>query len=469
MKKTEKIPVVSLEDVLLAKENRAARQDEMRRVNRTALFSVTLNIPGAKKVFDGSTELMQTAVKLIEERCSDAGMRIVEERVCYPVTGPEALLAVNAEAAMVKKIAVSVEDSSIFSRLFDIDVIDADGRHINRSDLGLFPRTCFCCSKPAVECIRAKAHDAEELGSRLDYFLQHFQASQTDLWPAVIWDMGSCALEATLLEAACTPAPGLIDRINAGAHEDMDYFTFLHGSAALAPFFYKCAAAGWFHSGTPEELLPVLRVIGQNGEKTMLQATSGINTQRGLLFLMGILLGGAAHLVRCGKKITAGSQLAMAADVCNGIVERELQSLQGGSHPRKLTAGERLFMKYGETGIRGEIEAGLPSVALVGIPRLREAFSNGLCVNDALVHTLVGLMLVTKDTTVLNRRGPEGQDLMRKLAQHASELGGMLTEKGRNAIQHMDDIFSKENISPGGTADLLAATWFVHRMENRKV
>lgn len=457
-------PVV-LEDVLQAREVRAARQEELRMSCGTGMFSVTLNIPGEVKTFAGSTELLQTAVKQIAEKCSEYGLAIVEERNRYPVTGPEALLAVDADPFILKRIAVSVEEALPYSRLFDIDVIDSEGRHVGRNELELVQRTCFCCCKPAALCVRSKAHTANELGNRLDIYLQQFWAGQSDKWPATLWQLGSTALEATLLEAACTPAPGLVDRVNAGAHQDMDFFTFLYGSAALAPFFCKCASAGWFHAGEAAELLPVLRLIGQQGEKNMLQATAGINTQRGLLFLMGILLGGAALMARRGEKLSNGAQLAMASSICKGIVERELEPLQMGNSTRKLTAGERLFVQYGETGIRGEIEAGLPGVAETGIPRLREALAHGLSVNDSLVHALVGLMMVTQDTTVLNRRGPAGLTLMHNMARNACELGGMLTNNGNAAIHLMDEMFAKENISPGGTADLLAATWFVHRVE----
>ena len=66
---------------------------------------------------------------------------------------------------------------------------------------------------------------------------------------------------------------------------------------------------------------------------------------------------------------------------------------------------------------------------------------------------------------MLNRRGQAGLTLMHDMAQQACDHGGMFTEKGKMAIHHMDEAFAKENISPGGTADLLAATWFVHRLE----
>ena len=44
--------------------------------------------------------------------------------------------------------------------------------------------------------------------------------------------------------------------------------------------------------------------------------------------------------------------------------------------------------------------------------------------------------------------------------------GGMLTERGRAHVHELDALFSSQrNISPGGSADLLAVTYFLHKIE----
>ena len=56
--------------------------------------------------------------------------------------------------------------------------------------------------------------------------------------------IGSVCTLALLLEVSATPKPGLVDRLGNGAHNDMDFSTFLSSAAAIAPYFSACAKAG---------------------------------------------------------------------------------------------------------------------------------------------------------------------------------------------------------------------------------
>jgi triphosphoribosyl-dephospho-CoA synthetase len=248
----------------------------------------------------------------------------------------------------------------------------------------------------------------------------------------------------------------------------MDFFTFIKSSSALGPAMYYCAIAGWQHIGSSQELLPVLRTIGQKAEKAMFAATNGINTQKGLLFLMGIMTAAAAKSLRgeyTGSIIEAALQ--EAAQICAGIVERELKSLQCTSPERKLTAGERLFLNYGITGIRGEIEDGLPIVKNQGLPCFQEALEAGLTLNDALIHALIGMMCKVQDTTVLNRHSLLVLIELQESAKSILRAGGMLTDIGRKLIEELDREYIKRRISPGGSADLLAIVYFLYCLQQK--
>ena len=148
-----------------------------------------------------------------------------------------------------------------------------------------------------------------------------------------------------------------------------------------------------------------------------------------------------------------------------GVVARELAPLQANPPQRKLTAGERLYLTYGVTGIRGELEAGLPAVRQGGLPALRAALAQGLAVNDTLVQALLVIMTTVDDTTILHRHDMAALRFVRQEAQRALALGGMASEAGRTYVATLDKVFSARRISPGGAADLLAAAWFLHRLE----
>ncbi|AIF52550.1 triphosphoribosyl-dephospho-CoA synthase CitG [Pelosinus sp. UFO1] len=289
-----------------------------------------------------------------------------------------------------------------------------------------------------------------------------------DCWLEPIERIGIIALEAMLMEAACAPAPGLVDRFNSGAHQDMDIFTFLKSSSTLGPAMQRCALAGWEHIGPAEELLTALRNIGKNAEEAMFEATNGVNTQKGLLFLLGILTAAAARCVQQGYKgcIIEGT-LQEASQICRGIVERELAVLNNTLPNRKLTAGEQLYLTFGITGIRGEIAAGLPVIKTKGLPCLNEALAASLSLNDALIHSLIGIMTETIDTTILNRHDMPTLVLVQKSARSILAAGGMLTESGRKQIEELDSEYSLKKISPGGSADMLAVTYFLYFLKQR--
>ena len=115
------------------------------------------------------------------------------------------------------------------------------------------------------------------------------------------------------------------------------------------------------------------------------------------------------------------------------------------------------------------MEAGLPAIQTHGLPSLRKALDNALSLNDALVHSLVSLMGVVEDSTVINRHGLSGLREVQSEAQQAIQAGGMLTDAGRTRIIAMDEAFIAKNVSPGGTADLLAATYFIHLVQTRRM
>ena len=123
------------------------------------------------------------------------------------------------------------------------------------------------------------------------------------------------------------------------------------------------------------------------------------------------------------------------------------------------TVGEVLYAKYGITGIRGEAEAGYPAVLEQGLPVLQKGLSMGLSLNDAGCCALLHLIAATDDTNLIHRSNRAMQLQVRK------EIAALLADTpfpAMKTIGQLDEDFIRKNLSPGGSADLLAVTFFLH-------
>ena len=116
--------------------------------------------------------------------------------------------------------------------------------------------------------------------------------------------LATAAYEASVREVMTTPKPGLVDSEGSGCHDDMDCALFLKSARALAPFWVRQARAGL--DGTPLELAAArLRAAGVEMERAMAEATGGVNTHKGLVYLMSLLLYGAGYAVFSGAPRSA--------------------------------------------------------------------------------------------------------------------------------------------------------------------
>ena len=446
---------ISLDELLAAKEDRASRRARMQAEHPGICVSLSVNMPGPVKDSPRIRALFRHAVSRIE-----AELPVAASRMEHGKAGPHALFAVEAMPggpARVKETTCRLETENDYSRLLDMDVYDASGAAVSLPSRGP-GRTCFVCSDIAIACMRERRHEMAEILAGVERLFTSFLADMTRTISAPAAYYASLGLEAMLHEVAASPSPGLVDPFHTGSHKDMDFFTFQRSSAALSYGLARCAEAGMRHEGTAAGLLPVLRIIGMESEKAMFRATGGVNTQKGLLFSMGLALGATGLLVRDALPVTPEHIGAMLRDMTAGIVAREL----GGENPK--TAGERMFRDFGVSGIRGEMEAGLPAVLGSGLPALQAALTGGEDCNRALIRALLALMAAVEDTTIL-ARSPKLETLrmIREKARELLQSGRLEGDSWREAVWELDAALVAENLSPGGSADLLALSWFMHR------
>lgn len=252
-------------------------------------------------------------------------------------------------------------------------------------------------------------------------------------------------------EADLTPKPGLVDGRGSGAHRDMTR-EMLHASAdALRPAFEYCVAAAR-NFDNDVELRAELGRIGRAGEAAMLRATGGVNTHRGSLWALGLLCVGAANAVNAASTARIAMRAAKLARIPDPAASIADDATSHGAEVRRL---------YHVRGAVGEARAGFPHVTLLALPTLLQARELEFAEQNARLHVLLTLMARLDDTCILHRGGMTGLIAVQNSAQSVLNAGGAETVFGRKQFNILDRLCADEELSPGGSGDLLAATLFL--------
>lgn len=437
---------VTLQEILDARERRASRQKELLSQHQKPLLCFTMNIPGPVKLDRDVVIGFFVGCRLLRESLAGHLLFAEEHRRS---TGCEAFYVADLPARELKQLALDIEEADPVGRLFDMDVLDTDGKKISREDMDSPRRRCLLCEKESAECASRRAHNLTELTDRTKFLLYLAARQHMAEYVAVR------AYLALTQEVSATPKPGLVDRNNRGAHKDMGIRHFFASANALRPFFCRFTETGYLTRDlTPGETFLQIRDIGKEAETAMLAATRGVNTHKGAIFSLGLLCAAAGRLGP--DRWQPDNLLGEAAAMTAGLVAADLAGITPES---AKTTGEKLYLQHGITGIRGQAEAGFPTVRKTGLPVLRQALEKGLSFNDALCVTLLHLLTVTEDTNFIHRSD------LQTLRATQKEISALLREHpfpAPETITELDKAFTEKNLSPGGTADLLAVTCFLY-------
>ena len=397
--------------MLLARDRRASRQAALLSRYGRPVISFTMNIAGPVK----DSPLIRYAFR--------SGLRQLEALPCaqlcreviFEPTGPEALLVYETQdARLLKAFCIRLESEGEAGRLFDLDVLDANGEKLSRET----GRTCLVCGGPVSVCSRSRAHGLEAITARTGAILEAFAAET----------LGEMAENALLAEVHFTPKPGLVDEANNGAHRDMDVPLFERSAHALRPCFEEFVRLG-IQGASPA----ALQQAGVRAEQAMFAATGGVNTHKGAIYSGALLLHAAGRLLSGEEE----------GDLC------ELAAQTAASIPAPTgTHGAAVRAQCG--GIRTEAVSGYPTAQAV----LRQLRQSGPL--DALLLSMSRL----DDSTLWHRGGAEGAQLVRSRA--ADILAAPASEREART-RRLDAELIERNLSPGGSADLLAMAFFLEK------
>lgn len=263
--------------------------------------------------------------------------------------------------------------------------------------------------------------------------------------------LGELALQALVAEAELTPKPGLVDRRGSGVHSDLSLDIMRRSASVIAPYFTAMAAASCI-APMDQSLRAEVADIGREAEAAMLRETGGSNAHKGAIWVLGLLVTATAQ----SSSLNAG---AIAKD--GGL----LAQLPDSARPRLVSHGDLVRRRYGAKGARGEACAGFPHVVKVGLPAIRAARECGLSETNSRLSSLLAIMGSLEDTCVLYRGGDEGLRTVKRGARKVLASGGPGCAAGDEMLRRFDSALFAGNISPGGSADLLAATLFLDAIE----
>ena len=254
--------------------------------------------------------------------------------------------------------------------------------------------------------------------------------------PYLVADLAERALR---LELDTTPKPGLVDRQDNGAHKDMDYALMSKSISALRPYLTRLAVE------SAKDIDPAkIKEIGIEAEKAMLKATGGVNTHKGALFCIGLSVAAASCLACSTGAVEAYSFKELVSRAAS-----EIPSAQG-------THGAEAKRSFKAVGALENARAAYPELFADWLPYYRSLEGDPFRCHKTLLH----IMTTLDDTNILHRRGEEG------LARAKSEAARLLEDFSESGLSSLNKDFIRENISPGGSADMLSLTIFINSIIN---
>ncbi|MBS9768733.1 MAG: triphosphoribosyl-dephospho-CoA synthase [Flavobacteriaceae bacterium] len=458
-----------LQKILNNREQRFALRKAM---TERGLASVSLNFnmpsyPKSSAVLRKAFECVQTALQryFIAERVhsvADATAVLHSDCGDFYLQGVE----YACEDTELKTLLEKFEERHELGRLLDIDLMNAKDELISSGKA----KKCFLCDEPAKECMKANRHEYTEILQHIDDKVSKYLAKKRQ--KEVVRTLAEKALKATLFEVAVDKKPGLVCPTSNGSHTDMDYFTFLSSSASLANYWNEVAKYGYEIGSCQKvdykKVRTDLRMLGLEAEKQMFSATKGINTQKGIIFLLGIACFSSAFVFAKSAIFNEEEFRKCVRKLMQDIVQEDF----GKGLSKQGTHGEVVFQKYGKKlagGARYEAEHAFPTVFEHALPYLKKKIGTegeNLSKDELQGHLLNLLLLLISQSNDINILYRKDKDTLQTVQKKAlGILQEVDNERKKELLQEFSKFCMLHNISPGGGADLLALTLFIYFIE----
>lgn len=411
--------------ILQAKEDLVKHKQALFLQYEKPVLSLQANMVGEHKHSGWSAWVILTFQRMIQST-----MNVIHQDMIFNELGCIGLLVIDDDPIELKQKCIQLEESHTCGRCIDLDVY-ARGRNLSRHDLGFDERKCLVCDEMARVCIRTQKHTQEEV-------LHAYQQCVITSFQSKV-DIVHFAL---LSECMLTPKFGLVTPLSSGIHRDMNIHTFLRSIDAMLPYFNEVDSISLDQN--THDLFVQLRLLGQRMERAMFEATQGVNTHKGAIFLFLMVL----MAQRMSPSLTS-SLIELAQPLLEDFEQMDPH------HPQ--SEGERQYHQYQSQGVRGWVLKG-------GEPLLSKAlafYASHPDTHDHQVNTLLTIMSHCEDSTIIKKRGWEG---LIDFQAHAQA-----------AINHPESWFDFEqyclnhHFSAGGSADIFALVLYLHYSKERNL
>ncbi|GAB1482069.1 citrate lyase holo-[acyl-carrier protein] synthase [Treponema sp.] len=158
--------------VLSEREQRTARRSALATEYRATVVQLTISAPGVRKDGPDIRSAAEKGAALLEKELAERGLRLSHRETQDGQAGPCIFWVLEAEAVLVKEIAVGLENGYSLGRLWDFDVYSPEGLKLDRESLGSETRTCYVCRSPAAVCAGRRLHESVEVVQRFSELLK---------------------------------------------------------------------------------------------------------------------------------------------------------------------------------------------------------------------------------------------------------------------------------------------------------
>lgn len=416
-----------MNDILAAREREIQNLQKVMKEDNIYL-TLKANVPGEVK----RTDISVVLINLARQRIYHA-FKVKSEEFFDDFDGFYYIFEIDAKSRFdVKLQAIAIEEADAVGRYVDIDVFQNETKSLSRSDINVKSRKCFICDENPYICIRNKTHSLEAIKDKM----------YNDVIDLLEEKIAMIIAESIFLELNLDPKFGMVTAKSCGSHGDMNYQLMKESIDVITPYLSLMVISG-FCNGL-EDIPLIIKNLGQKAEAKMLQATENINTYKGLIFSLGYTASAFGYLLKNNLVF------AKLYQVVTKLGENLSQELAGGDE----TFGLQAYRKHGFLGARGEIIKGLPTVkAALKVLEGYKDFSE-----EALTTTLIKIISLSEDTVLLKRAGSIEQ------YQYFKNKISAIKKYNITKIKEITDECIAQNISFGGSSDLLAVTIFVAKM-----